>query len=373
MVKIYKENIKHIKMIPIYIPYLPKHTLTFAHDAIDSTWISGTGKYLDLVKDELKEINDSKYVILTSNGTSATHLVAKSLKYKYPEINDLIVPSNVYVAAWNSFKMNPIYNFEVIDSDLDTWNIDIEKLNKNDKNKAVLIVHNVGNIINVPKLKRNFPNYVFIEDNCEGFLGQYENKMSGSESLVSSVSFFGNKILTSGEGGAFFTDDKDVFEYINSVKSQGITNEKFIFDKLGYNYRMTNIQAALLYGQLKYKDEILENKQRIFDKYKDELKDVENIIFQKSEDNTISANWMFSIRFKDYTSQQLNKLELYLYQNNIETRPMFPEINSHKHLKQSNKFDISEQLYNQILMLPSFPTLTNNQIHFICEKIKTKI
>ena len=197
--------------------------------------------------------------------------------------------------------------------------------------------------------------------------------MSGSESLSSSVSFFGNKTLTSGEGGAFFTDDEDIFKYINSVKSQGITNEKFIFDKLGYNYRMTNIQAAILYGQLKYKDEILENKQRIFDKYREELKNVENIIFQKSEDNTISANWMFSIRINNYSKKQLKDLELYLYQNDIETRPMFPDINSHKHLKTNKDYEISTLLFNQIIMLPSYPTLTNNQIELICEKIKSKI
>jgi len=355
-------------MIPIYIPYLPKHVLQYAHDAIDSTWISGSGKYIDLVRDELRDITKSKYVILTSNGTTATHLVAKSLEYKYPIIKELIVPSNVYVAAWNTFKMNPIYDFDIIDSDIDTWNLDTSKLNKNDKNKAVLVVHNVGNIMNVPKLKRDLPNHIFIEDNCEGFFGKYENIMSGVESLASSVSFFGNKTITSGEGGAFFTNDDDVYKYINSVKSQGITNEKFIFDKLGYNYRMTNIQAGVLYGQLKFKNEILENKNRIFDLYK-KLLIHENIIFQQPEESTIPANWMFSIRIKSYNIKQLKELELFLYQNGIETRPMFPDINKHKHLKTDKEFTISKLLYEQVIMLPSYPTLTNTQVKFVCEKI----
>ena len=353
-------------MIPIYKPYLSKHILKYAHKAIDSTWISGYGKYLDIVKEELKDLTKSKYVILTFNGTTATHLTAISLKYKYPNIKDIIVPSNVYVAAWNTFKMNPIYNFNILDSNINTWNLDISKLNKTDKNKAVLIVHNMGNIINVPKLKIDFPNYIYIEDNCEGFLGKYENKYSGTESLSSSVSFFGNKTLTSGEGGAFFTNDENIFNYINSVKSQGITNKKFIFNKLGYNYRMTNIQASILYGQLKYKNEILENKERIFNKYKELLKNNKNIIFQKNEENTKQANWMFAIRIKNINKQ---KLILHLYQNNIETRPMFPDINKHQHLKINKEFKNSILLYNEVIILPSYPTLTNNQINFICEKI----
>ena len=113
-----------------------------------------------------------------------------------------------------------------------------------------MIVHNIGNVIDVPMLKNRFPNTIFIEDNCEGFLGKYGDKYTGTDSFASSISFFGNKTLTSGEGGAFITNDCDVFEYINKIKSQGQSNEKFIHDVLGYNYRMTNVQAAILLGQL---------------------------------------------------------------------------------------------------------------------------
>ena len=90
-------------MIPIYKPFLNKKNLKYAHDAIDSTWVSSQGKYLDYVKDELKSLLGSHKIILTNNGTTATHLLAISLKYKYPNINKIIVPNNVYVAAWNSF------------------------------------------------------------------------------------------------------------------------------------------------------------------------------------------------------------------------------------------------------------------------------
>lgn len=238
-------------MIPIYKPYFTEQNLKYAHDAINSGWVSSQGEYLDLAKNKLKDLLETKRVILTSNGTTATHLLALALKYKYPHIKKIIVPNNVYVAAWNSFLFDKEYELVPIDADLETWNFDLDKLESViDETSAVLIVHNIGNIINVPKLKERFPNTVFLEDNCEGFLGKYDNKYTGTESFASSVSFFGNKTLTSGEGGAFITNDDDVFEHINKVKSQGQSNEKFIHDVLGYNYRMTNVQAAILYGQL---------------------------------------------------------------------------------------------------------------------------
>ena len=256
-------------MIPIYKPFFTEDNLKYAHKAIRSGWVSSHGEYLDLTKEKLKEITNYKKIILTNNGTSSTHLLALALKYKHPKIKKIIVPNNVYVAAWNSFLFDKNYELIPIDCDLDTWNFDLSSIEKNlDENTAILVVHNIGNVINVPKLKLEFPNTVILEDNCEGFLGKYEGKFTGSDSLCSSISFFGNKTITSGEGGAFITSDDDVFEFINTTKNQGQSDIKFIHNILGYNYRMTNVQAAILYGQLCDLKEIQERKEFIFDEYK---------------------------------------------------------------------------------------------------------
>ncbi len=280
-------------MIPIYQPYFNEKNLEYAHKAIDSGWISSQGEYLDLAKNKLKELLGCKRLILTNNGTTATHLLALALKYKHPHINKIIVPNNVYVAAWNSFLFDKNYELIPIDSDLHTWNFDISKIKPLiDENTAILVVHNIGNIVNVPKLKLEFPNTVILEDNCEGFLGKYDNKYTGTESFASSISFFGNKTITSGEGGAFITNDDDVFEYINKIKSQGQSNEKFIHDVLGYNYRMTNIQAAILYGQLDSLSEIKEKKHRIFNRYKLIFNNIDGISFQQIDPDTEHAHFV---------------------------------------------------------------------------------
>lgn len=366
-------------MIPIYKPYFTKESLKYAHDAIDSTWVSSHGKYLNLAEEKLKEITASKYVILTNNGTAATHLVACSLKHKYPDIQRLVVPSNVYIAAWNMFKINPIYDLDPVDANLDTWNFDwdCEYMSFNNFltrgfKVAVLAVHNIGNIINVPRIKERYPDIPIVEDNCEGFLGKYNGMPTGKVSLAYSISFFGNKTITSGEGGAFCTDDEEIYNEMNRVRAHGITSEKFVFNGIGYNYRMTNIQAALLYGQLQMLDEIKEKKKRIFDLYKKELTH-ELIHFMKEEEGVENPNWMFGARF-DLSRDKMQKLQLHLHYNDIETRPMFPPINQHSHYSHFNEsFRISRKLYEEVLILPSYPELTETEVKYICKTIKNFI
>jgi perosamine synthetase len=360
-------------MIPVYKPYLQKKILKYAHEALDSTWISCYGKYIEIVEKKLSEISECKYVITTSSGTTAVHLVAKALKLKHPEINKIIVPSNVFVAAWNMFIDNPIYELIPIESDIKTWNIDLNSLKETYElhpTAAFLVVHNMGNIINVPKIQKLYPNLVIIEDNCEGFFGSYESYKAGSKSLASSISFFGGKTITSGEGGAFCTNDENIANEIKRIKSQGVTTRNFVFSGLGYNYRMTNIEAAILYGQLEILDEILELKNNIFNLYKEELKNIEEIDFQQEDSNCKHSNWMFGIRVKDSIKEKTDSLKWTLYTSGIETRPMFPPINYHSHFSHVKHFEISKILYDTAFILPSFPDLTKNEIKYICKTIK---
>lgn len=360
-------------MIPIYKPYFTEANLKYAHDAINSGWVSSQGEYLELAKNKLKEILGCKYLILTNNGTTATHLLAIALKFKYPHIKRIIVPNNVYVAAWNSFLFDKNYELIPIDADLETWNANLSTIEPHlDESTAILVVHNIGNVVNVPLLKQKFPNTVILEDNCEGAFGKYEEKYTGTECFASSISFFGNKSLTSGEGGAFITNDSEVFEYINVVKNQGQSDIKFVHNCLGYNYRMTNIQAAILYGQLLDFDYIIKQKQHIYKTYIDNLKELKNIKFQKIESNTTHSMWMFGVRFCNFSVDIKKKLELYLFENQIDTRPMFYDINSHIHLSNIPSDNTNAKiLSNEVLILPSFPNLTDGQILFICTKIKS--
>ena len=359
-------------MIPIYKPYLPKESLRYAHDAIDSTWISSSGKYIEQASEHLKNILDVKNVLLTNNGTSANHLMVRSLLFRNKNIKKIIVPNNVYVAAWNPILYEGLI-LEPMETCIDTWNMDLNKLpDKLPEDTAILVVHNIGNIINVLKLIEKYGKDKIIEDNCEGFLGRYGRYMSGTKSLASSISFFANKNITSGEGGAFITNDDDIYENAIIEHGQGQKiGTRYVHDRLGYNYRMTNVQAAILLGQLESINEIMLLKNKVFERYRLGLEGEESIIFQKIENDTMHSNWMFSLRIGGMKCY--DEVRDYLFRNGIETRPMFYPMSAHNHLLEfsNNEREISAGIISkESFIIPSFPELENREIDYIIEKIK---
>jgi len=352
-------------MINIYEPNIKQYTDS-AKKAINDGWISNHGEFISKSTNKLNDILKSNYSILMCNGTCATHCLFLSLKYKYPNIDKIYMPNNVYVAAWNSALM--VYNMsnlELMKMDLDTWNINTKDdyIMSLEKNTAMLIVHNLGNIINVPRLKRLRPDIIFIEDNCEGFTGKYEGIYSGTSvsSLCSSVSFYGNKIITTGEGGAFITEHKYIYDYVFKIYSQGISNIRYLHDVHAYNYRMTNIEAAFLYDQLKDIENILQNKRKIFENYENLLNDLiiqNKIKLFKSEDNTQSADWIFALRIVN-NNKTIDETTSFFKDNNIDIRTFFYPINKHGHLLDiENNDEYSNILNREIIMIPSSPNIT---------------
>lgn len=368
--------------IPIYKPFLSKYKASVL-DAVESEWISNHGKYIQLATDKLNQIMNVKHSILMNNGTSATQCLFISLKYKYPTINKIYIPNNVYVAVYNCALMEyDKENIEIMKIDKDTWNLDENEdyILSLDKDSAIVIVHNVGNIIDVDKIKTLRPDIILIEDNCEGLFGKYNNKYSGTSNniLCSSMSFYGNKTITTGEGGAFLTNDDDLYDRIKKVYSQGMSDKKFIHDVHAYNFRMTNIQAAFLFEQLNDINTILNLKKNVFDNYIELLKDENQngkISFQKSNTNCEKANWIFALKLNNNT-KTIDELNEYFNSHGIEIRPFFYNFKAHQHLTDlkytyDGTYDnISNHLNNNIIMIPSYPTITIEEQIFIVYTIK---
>lgn len=352
-------------MINIYEPDINKYNES-SINAIKEGWISNHGKYIELANHKLKDITDCAYSILMSNGTCSTHCLFLSLKFKHPNINKIYVPNNCYIAAWNAALM--VYNIEQLElmkMDNNTWNIvtNEDYIKTLDEKAAVLIVHNLGNIVNVQRLKRIRPDLIFVEDNCEGMFGKYEDKFSGmsESSLCSSCSFYGNKIITTGEGGAFFTQDEDVYNYIKSIYSQGMSETRYLHKLHAYNYRMTNVQAGFLYDQLNDIHNILENKYKIFQNYDNLLERLVKfgkVKLIKKENNTKISPWIYALRIVDNIKTVKETIEFFK-SNNIDIRPFFYPINAHKHLESiENNDETSYVLNKEIIMIPSSPTIT---------------
>jgi len=359
-------------MIPIYKPFLPQQSLNHAIDAINSGWISSLGNYKNLASNKLSNILKVNNVLLMANGTVASHLLIKALKYKYPNIKKIIVSNNVYITAWNIlFYDQNNYEIITVDANLNTWNADYSniEIDPDSDDIAFLIVHNMGNIINVPSLKRKYKNAIFIEDNCEGIFGEYDGIPSGTQSLCSSLSFFGNKNITTGEGGALVVNDEDLFYYLSKLHGQGQTDTRFVHDILGYNYRMTNVHAAILLGQLELYEQIKNTKIKIFKKYKLLLSGIPGIFWQEEEPGCSHSCWMFGVRIEG--NESYKKSKYFFDKKGIETRPLFYPITYHKHLQhiKSNTKN-AQKLNNECVILPSYPELTDLEIEYISDCVK---
>ena len=356
-------------MINIYSPNIKKYS-NLAIQSIKEGWISNHGKYINLSTNLLKNITNSKHCILMANGTCSTHCLFLSLKYKYPNINKIYVPNNCYIAAWNCLLMTyPKTFLNILKMNENTWNIETDEkyIQSLEQNSAILIVHNLGNIINVPRLKQIRPDIIFIEDNCEGMFGKYENIYSGMSdaSLCSSCSFYGNKIITTGEGGAFFTQYDDVYNYIKLVYSQGMSETKYLHEVLAFNYRMTNIEAAFLYAQLQDVENILKIKYKIFKNYDKLLKNNKYIKTMKQEENTTYSPWIYAVQIIN-NKKTIEETTNFFKNYNIDIRPFFYPINKHLHLKDiNNNDDISEKLNKEIIMIPSSPNITLKEQKYI--------
>jgi perosamine synthetase len=358
-------------MIPIYKPYLRKYTKS-AINAIESEWISNYGIYVELASKKLTDILGNKYCILMNNGTSATHCLFKAVKFKYPEIKKIYVPNNVFIAPINCALME--YNKDIIEitkTDPFTLNMDTseEYLQTLDKNACLVIVHNLGNIINVPRLKKLRPDLIIIEDNCEGLFGKYENKYSGTESLCSAVSFYANKTITTGEGGAFFTNDIEIYKYIKNIYSHGMTEKRYIHNNIGNNFRMTNVEAGFLYDQINDYENIVNLKKKKFEIYDKLLLKYINdkkIVKLKSEKNTENSYWMYCIIIPGLKYEILEK---FLEMKNIQIRPLFYDMSEHYHIKDIKKSNNISNISNSGLMLPSYPELSEEEQKYIVNNL----
>lgn len=339
---------------PIYTPDVAPYTASL-HKAIADGWISSQGEWLAAAREEAIRVLGVPYVVLVNNGTSATHLLYKALKFRHPTIQTLYVPDYVFVAVWNCalYEYAP-EQLVVLPTDPVTLNPVFPETFA--PNSALVVVHNVGTVVNVPELRRKHPGLVVVEDCCEAFLERYEGQVTGSAALCAAVSFFGNKLVTTGEGGLWYTHDKELYDYIYKTCHHGMTSERYVYDVLGYNYRMTNLQAALLTDQLRDIDAILERKRAVRDRYAALL----------PEWTFTTGLWMHALRIPGGVPVDA------LRAAGVDTRPMFYPIHTHTHLRTvaATSTPIG---HDEIVMIPSSPRLSAFDQALIATLIRTAV
>jgi len=356
------------KFIPIYTPYTNSIEKEYVLKCLDDNWISSKGEYIGLFEKSFCDYTSVKYASAVSNGTVALHLALLALDIGPGD--EVIVPVLTYIASVNAIKYvgaKPVF----VDSKVDTWNIDENRIKAaiTSKTKAIMAVHLYGNSCNIKKISYicNKHKLLLIEDAAESFGSYYNGKHTGTIGDIGTFSFFGNKTITTGEGGMVVSKNKQLIDKVNMLKNQGLSKRKEYFHEIiGYNYRMTNLCAAIGLAQLQKAKDILARKRSIMLEYKKLLKN-EDIIFQVDEKNSINSYWMVSILVRN--KKILNNVRKNLELNRIETRPIFPLINSMPMYKSNEHFSVALNISNRGITLPSFPALKNSDLRFISDNI----
>lgn len=355
--------------IPVYQPSLNGNEKKYVNECLDSTWISSKGRFVSEFERRFADYIKVKYATSVCNGTVALHLALVVLGISQGD--EVIVPTLTYIASVNSISYTgakPIF----VDSVENTWQMDPDDVKRKitNKTRAIMVVHLYGHPCDMDRIIEIAKEYnlFVIEDCAEAFGSYYKGKHVGTFGDIATFSFFGNKTITTGEGGMVVTNDETLYDRSLHFKGQGLAKHRqYWHDIIGYNYRMTNICAAIGLAQLEQANVFLKKKRQIRDWYNEGLKDLPIIPHQEIGD-VVHSYWMYSILVEK--SEERNTLREFLDNHGIETRPVFYPVHTMPMYSQRfQKHPVAEKIGWSGINLPSWPGLEKEQVDFICLRI----
>lgn len=366
-------------MIPVSDVKLVGKELDYVKDCIKSGWISSAGSYVDQFEKSFSEFCDCKYGVSCSNGTAALHLALESLKIQQGD--EVIIPTFTMIATCNSViytGAKPV----LIDSEPETWNIDVNKIEEKitSRTKAIIPVHIYGHPVDMGPLIELAEKYnlFIVEDAAEAHGALYKNKKIGSLGDIGCFSFYANKIITTGEGGMLVTNNKELAERAKLLRNNAFSKPRFIHKDFGFNYKLTNLQAAIGVAQMENADKLVELRIKNASIYNSLLKNIEGITLPSEKIWAKNVYWMYGVVLDNFgvTKEQLM---VKLFEKGVETRSFFIPMHQqpiYKTKKKQNfpdvigRYPIAENLGKNGLYLPSGNSLTKEHIKQVVNSIK---
>jgi len=379
-------------MIPLSVPNISGNEWKYVKECLDTEWVSSAGKFVDLFEEKIAEYTGAKYAVACVNGTSALQ-VSLRLAGVQPS-DEVIVPTLTFIAPINAVAYNganPVF----MDVD-EYYNLDTEKTvnfiktetvfkngttyNKRSEKRisAIVPVHMWGNAVWLDELVPlcQDRNIVIVEDASESLgtvyiSGKYKSRHTGTIGKLGCLSFNGNKIITTGGGGMILTDVEDLAEKARYFTTQAKDDPiRYVHNEIGYNFRLTNIQAALGVAQLEQLPGFLERKRDIFRQYQTALQDIEGLKIANVPNYADNNHWIniFQINSEIY-GEDRETLMHHLEGNGIQTRPVWALNHLQKPYRhcQSYKVESAEKLVNNGLCLPSSTNLTKTDLNKVIE------
>ena len=361
------------KNIPLVKPDLSGNEINYLIDCIKSTFVSSRGKYVDMFEKKFRIYYKSKFSLSVSSCTGGLMLIMNSLRLK--KNDEVIVPNVTFISPVNAVlhaNAKPVF----CDIDERTFTLKPESLKKliTKKTKAIVCVHTYGHPCDMDKIQKiaGGKKIKIIEDCAEAIGTEYKNKKIGTFGDFSVFSFFGNKTLTTGEGGMILFKNKA--DYLKSLilRDHGMNlKKKYWHDDIGFNFRMTNMQAALGVAQMEKINLIIKEKIRIAKVYKKYLINCNNIILPIKKNWAKHSFWLYNVIIKNANEKKRDNLIRKLQQIGIEVRPMFYPASDMKIYSKFKKNKNLSKISYKGISLPSYIGLSNSDIRFICKKLKT--
>ena len=354
--------------IPVASADLSGNEEQYAVETIRSSWISSTGEFVNRFEREFAELCDADQSIAVCNGTVALHLALLGLDVRAGD--EVLVPSMTYVATANAVRYvggEPVF----VDVDSKTWCIDPEQLESaiTPRTKGIIAVHLLGHPADMDLINRiaAIHGLWVIEDAAEAPCARYKGRPVGSLAKMATFSFYGNKLITSGEGGAITVSDPQLNTRLRALRGQGMDPERrYYFPITGYNFRLTNLACAILCAQMERLDEILAKRVSIFARYNQELGAIPGIELQPVADWAELSPWIYAcgIDSRKFGCGR-DELMSYLGQRGVDTRPMFIPLHTlppfrEGSAKRGEHLPETLRLAEHVVMLPTYNQLSED-------------
>ena len=357
-------------MIPVYKPSLDGREKEYVNQCLDSTWISSKGTFIDRFERAFADFVGAQYATTVCNGTIALHLALEAIGISPGD--EVIVPTLTYIAPVNMILQvgaKPVF----ADSLDDSWQIDPEDVKRKitPKTKAVLVVHLYGHCCDMDAISAICRDHDLrlVEDCAEAFGSRYKGRHAGMFGDVATFSFYGNKTITTGEGGMVVAQDAAIMEKAFHLKTQGVSPvRQYWHDVRAYNYRMTNICAAIGLAQLERASEILAQKRQIASWYRTGLAGLPLSTHDETA-GTAHSFWMCSIAL--HRGEARDALMESLKRSEIETRPVFYPAHTLPHCATDESLPVAESLSKRGINLPSYPGLEVKDVDCVVQSIRS--
>ena len=363
-----------LRKINISSPFLSGNEMLYLSECVRTNWISSQGKYVRLFEKQFKDYHSNHEALAVSNGTVALHLALVSLGIGKGD--EVIVPNLTFAASINSIiytGATPV----LVDVEKDTFNIDVKKIKSyiSSKTKAIMPVHLYGHPCDMNSItdiaKKN--NLFVVEDCAEAIGSKYNNRPVGVFGDAASFSFFGNKTITTGEGGMVIFKDPKVAAKATVLRDHGMSKTKrYWHDDIGFNYRLTNLQAAIGVAQFEKLNHIVESKRKIAEIYNEKLNQYSFLQLPIEKINTFNTYWLYTFLVCKKAPFSREELITFLNKNDIETRPVFYPLNImpiYKEYADEDDFAVSSKISKQGLSLPSAVNLSRVEQNLIIARI----